>query len=310
MQLLSRVVTFTLSMTLLLPVGALPVRAADNDNPFAGATFYVDPKSNAVKQIAAWQTTRPADAEALMAIASQPAARWLGAWYSDIRAAADRYVTRLEKVGALPVFVLYNIPEKSCRNAVDAAAAAEYIAWVQRVAEGIGDRKAVVILEPDALAKNCADGQRTTMLASAVSVLKVQPHIAVYIDAGHSNWVKASSMATRLQAAGIADADGFSLNVANFHTTADNIAYGEALAQLVGGKHFVIDTGRNGNGSNGEWCNPAGRRIGANPTTNTGHALVDAFLWIKPPGQSDGTCNGGPVAGKWWADYALGLVRN
>jgi endoglucanase len=36
---------------------------------------------------------------------------------------------------------------------------------------------------------------------------------------------------------------------------------------------------------------------------------VDAFLWIKQPGESDGTCNGGPKAGSWWNDIAVELAR-
>ena len=39
------------------------------------------------------------------------------------------------------------------------------------------------------------------------------------------------------------------------------------------------------------------------------YPLVDAFLWIKTPGESDGTCSGGPAAGKWWGEYALGSCR-
>jgi cellulase/cellobiase CelA1 len=39
--------------------------------------------------------------------------------------------------------------------------------------------------------------------------------------------------------------------------------------------------------------------------SSSGHA----FLWIKTPGESDGSCGGGPQAGKWWADYALELSR-
>nr|ABK58684.1 unknown [Streptomyces fradiae] len=31
---------------------------------------------------------------------------------------------------------------------------------------------------------------------------------------------------------------------------------------------------------------------------------------IKRPGDSDGPCRGGPEAGQWWPDYALGLARN
>jgi endoglucanase len=114
-------------------------------------------------------------------------------------------------------------------------------------------------------------------------------------------------MATRLQQAGIQNARGFSLNVSNFRTTADEIAYGRAIAGQVG-KPFVIDTGRNGLGPYGdEWCNPPGRALGRRPTNVTGDSRIDAFLWIKQPGFSDGPCSGGPAAGQWWADYALGL---
>jgi endoglucanase len=84
----------------------------------------------------------------------------------------------------------------------------------------------------------------------------------------------------------------------------------------VGGKHFVIDTSRNGNGpyTQGDpaqrWCNPPGRALGETPTTKTADPLVDAYLWIKRPGESDGTCKGGPKAGEWWASYALALAEN
>ena len=57
------------------------------------------------------------------------------------------------------------------------------------------------------------------------------------------------------------------------------------------------------------WCNPSGRSVGARPTTATGDALVDAFLWVERPGESDGACHGGPAAGTFWPEYALGLMR-
>jgi endoglucanase len=110
---------------------------------------------------------------------------------------------------------------------------------------------------------------------------------------------------------GISKADGFALNVSNFFSTQDNITYGNQLSQKLGGKHFVIDTARNGNGPTGDnqWCNPSGRALGVRDTTATGNAAVDAFLWLKNPGESDGNCNGGPSAGVWWPDYALGLAQ-
>lgn len=97
--------------------------------------------------------------------------------------------------------------------------------------------------------------------------------------------------------------------------------------------HFVIDTSRNGQGpwtpdraypDPQTWCNPPGRGLGRMPTTNTGNELADAFLWIKIPGESDGTCDRGletgatdpawgtvpPPAGKWFGEQALDLVQN
>jgi endoglucanase len=79
----------------------------------------------------------------------------------------------------------------------------------------------------------------------------------------------------------------------------------------VGGKHFVIDTSRNGAGAapGGAWCNPPGRALGASPGSAGHGARVDALLWIKRPGESDGTCNGGPSAGAFWPAYGAGLAH-
>ncbi|NUT94690.1 MAG: endoglucanase, partial [Saccharothrix sp.] len=54
---------------------------------------------------------------------------------------------------------------------------------------------------------------------------------------------------------------------------------------------------------------PPGRGLGARPTADTGIPLVDAFLWVKRPGESDGECQGGPAAGRWWPEQALELAK-
>ena len=128
-------------------------------------------------------------------------------------------------------------------------------------------------------------------------------------------------MVSRLTRAGIAGADGFALNVSNYVETAETITYGRDLSERLGGKHFVIDTSRNGNGipvgSNGDdWCNPAGRALGQSPRAVTDNPAIDAYLWIKIPGESDGSagdadtdCHGGPTSGKFWPEYAIGLAK-
>jgi len=74
----------------------------------------------------------------------------------------------------------------------------------------------------------------------------------------------------------------------------------------------VIDTSRNGRGptADNQWCNPPGRGLGKKPTTSTGVTNVDAYLWIKRAGESDGNCNGGPAAGQWFESYAQMLIQN
>ena len=112
----------------------------------------------------------------------------------------------------------------------------------------------------------------------------------------------------------IGKARGFSLNTANFFTTDEEIGYGEAISGLTNGAHYVIDTGRNGAGPSDDplyWCNPSGRALGAAPTTATAGEHADAYLWIKRPGESDGSCGRGePGAGRFISQYAIDLARN
>lgn len=130
--------------------------------------------------------------------------------------------------------------------------------------------------------------------------------------------------------------------------------------------HFVIDTSRNGTGpadmsvyaaspydqstadvavlTTGAWCNPPGAGLGLRPSLSTGVALLDAYLWVKTPGESDGRCDTAsgtrgwnfttyrastwpssaarlagfdplwgqvdPPAGAWFPAAMLGLIRN
>ena len=221
-------------------------------------------------------------------------------------------VANARAAGGVPVFVAYDIPGRDCGgwSAGGAGSPEAYARWISDIAAGIGTAEAVVVVEPDALAQLCGDATaRLGMLRTAVGLLEQNAGTHTYLDAGHADWIDAGTMAQRLRSAGVAQADGFALNVSNFGTTAANVAYGERISALLGGAHFVVDTSRNGNGPGSDWCNPSGRAIGERPTTATGSALVDAFLWVKTPGESDGTCNGGPAAGEFWPSYALDLVR-
>lgn len=293
---------------------ASPSRSA---NPFAGQKLYVNPNSHARTTADEWRATRPADADQMEKIATRSQARWFNEWVGDIHAAVTGAMSSAESQGAIPVLVAYNIPDRDCGglSGGGGATAAGYRNWITSFANAIAGRKAAVILEPDALANmDClsAAGQasRVDLIKYAIQALKGKG-AHVYLDGGHPAWHSASEMARRLSSADIAHADGFALNVSNFIATSLNTSYGEQISALVGGKHFVIDTGRNGLGATADyqWCNPSGRALGMAPTAVTANPLVDAYLWIKPPGESDGACNGAPAAGNWWPEYALGLAQ-
>lgn len=258
-------------------------------------------------------------------ISKTPIAEWVGDWTSDISASVHSYVSAASLVGAVPVLVVYNIPSRDCNSysAGGASTPAAYNEWVRRVATAIADKTAIVILEPDALAgMDCLSAlkqdERISMLTQALIDLKSNANTYVYVDAGNPGWQSAATMAARLNKVNITKADGFSLNISNFRTSETNKEYGNKISTLTKGKHYLIDTSRNGKGvpTNEDWCNPSGMALGTLPTTQTGNSLADAYLWLKVPGESDGTCGssiGGsqpPAAGIFWPEYASMLAQN
>ena len=120
-----------------------------------------------------------------------------------------------------------------------------------------------------------------------------------------------------------------------WNTVGINSRYDLILGSTHPTTHFVIDTSRNGQGpweppagvypDPQDWCNPPDRGLGLRPTADTGIALLDAYLWVKIPGESDGECTRGlgptgtvdpewgivdPGAGQWFPEMALQLAQN
>jgi len=416
------------------PAVAAPAPAA---RPSAGEHLYVPPPQHgARRQIA--ELTAQGDTEGadlIRAIANTPQAVWFeGGTPRSVRHDARLTVTRAAARHSVPVLVTYNIPFRDCAqfSAGGATTRAEYEAWIDGFAAGIGDRPAIVILEPDGLGiipwydpYGSADGsdtlewcqpaeadpataaaERFAMLNHAVDALAALPNVTTYLDGTHSAWLGSGDIAHRLVQAGVADADGFYLNVSNYQLTANNVQYGRWISQCIayatevapgdffncpnqywnGGPHpakiadllgewtgvaldhfgewsddsdeptlntsginlrystmlgdtqptahYVIDTSRNGRGpwappaypDPQDWCNPPARGLGLAPTLDTGEPLLDAYLWVKTPGESDGECTRGlgpagetvdpewgmidPGAGDWFPEMALDLAAN
>ncbi|MGW7519705.1 glycoside hydrolase family 6 protein [Streptomyces sp. NPDC054796] len=319
----------TLVRGLVAALLALPLLLASSPSASAQAApsplamtsgFYVDPNSSP----AAWSAANPGDGRAAAirgSIANTPMARWFGSWSGDIGSAVNSYAGGAQAADKLPILVAYNMYGRDAcggHSGGGAASPAEYNRWIDAFARALGNRPAVVVLEPDALGDySCMTPQqineRQTMLSSALAQFRsTAPNAWVYLDAGNPSWVSAATMAERLHAAGLSNARGFSLNVSNYIGTSENVSYANSVNQALGQRHgyskpFVVDTSRNGNGSNGEWCNPGGRKIGT-PTQQGGGA--EMLLWIKTPGESDGNCGVGPgsTAGQFLPEVAYKMI--
>jgi len=293
-------------------VAAAPTAVAGN--PFTAGRPYVDPTYPSVQAAAQRRSYDPTGAAALDRISAQTAALWVGDWFSTgaVDDAVRSYTARANAAGQTAVVAVYAIPGRDCGSYSTGGLTPDtYPGWVAAVADGLRGTRTAVVLEPDALAQQgaCpAQGDRSGLLRSASNTLTAAG-ATVYLDAGHSAWVDPATMASRLQAAGVAQVRGFAVNVSGTGSSPDERRYAEQVPAATGGARYVIDTGRNGVGSNGEWCNPTGRALGANPGLVSDGSHQDADLWVKRVGESDGTCNSGPPAGQWWPEYAISLAR-
>ncbi|MCZ7418882.1 MULTISPECIES: glycoside hydrolase family 6 protein [unclassified Micromonospora] len=299
------------------PVGSAP--------PPVPSVFYLDPanpaEAEAQRRAARGDSTA---AEALRSIGSRPSAKWLTG--DAARDEVDAFLGQAAIAGQTPVLVVHNVPQRDCGRQGEGGArtGAEYQAWIRDVAAGVAGRPVIVVLEPGALPDAVAGcvrdaAGRLALLRDAVTVLASTGRARIYLDAGHPGWIRdVEALAAALRQAGVDQADGFALNVANFVRTTDNVTYGHRISDALGGDTtFVVDTSRNGNGpypaervgGAPSWCNPPGRAIGEEPTADPGLPRVDALLWIKFPGESDGDCRPGePPAGQFWPTYAISLI--
>lgn len=229
------------------------------------------------------------------------------------------------------------------------------------------DQPIVVILEPDSLgnlATNMAipmcQEARPVYKEGVVYAIKsfALPNVSVYLDAAHSGWLgwpdnmaKISRVFKQVlkEAGGPQMIRGFATNTSNYthlsnrdgavleptNPCPNELTYVKTLGktlEMYGFKDhgYIIDTSRNGKGQIrtkwGSWCNVKGAGLGERPRVEP-EPGIDAYFWIKPPGESDGVADpsaprfdemcagpdatpGAPQAGQWFESYFLTLVRN
>ncbi|AEO62210.1 glycoside hydrolase family 6 protein [Thermothielavioides terrestris NRRL 8126] len=206
----------------------------------------------------------------------------------------------------------------------------------------------------------CANAESTYKELTVYALQQLNlPNVAMYLDAGHAGWLgwpaniqpaanlfaeiytsAGKPAAVRGLATNVANYNGWSLATPPSYTQGDpnydESHYVQALAPLLTANgfpaHFITDTGRNGKQPTGQrqwgdWCNVIGTGFGVRPTTNTGLDIEDAFVWVKPGGECDGTSNTtsprydyhcglsdalqpAPEAGTWFQAYFEQLLTN
>ena len=195
---------------------------------------------------------------------------------------------------------------------------------VSEVADAVGRRPVVFLLETDGLgssscmARNGGLAAWEGALRFEVHKLGSLPHAVTYIEAGYSDSNSVAYTAKALNAIGIGGIRGFYTNDTHNNWTINEVRWASAISRRTHGAHFIVNTASNGNGPKlnphpatqgaEDLCNPPGRALGPKPTTHTGFKLVDAWMWTYPPGNSSGSCNGGPASGTFWAAKAVALA--
>jgi endoglucanase len=242
------------------------IRAARTLDPTT--RFYVPPpKMAAVQQIAGLAEARALrDAGLLTALQAIPRAVWFdGGSPEDVEGAVRKNGLRAAHDGGTPVLVAYDLPYRDCAQyaAGGARDGAAYRAWIEAFARGIGNQKAIVILEPDSLGiipyntmldgstewckPTVTDGQgkaapapgatadeHYALLASAIDRLASSaPNALVYLDGSHSAWLSVGEIASRLAKVGVDRTQGFAVNVANERPTPESIKYGTWISKCL-----------------------------------------------------------------------------
>ena len=310
--------------------GGLP--GASPTNPLAGmtwGTYRITSTDPGIDPPSAYFNTARSDADRAEfdKLLAQPRFRWFGAWIPTFsqgnkrgaRATAQNYIQQVTggdpDVGVqIGIFRLEPFEHEACTRLPTQAEISDYKAWIGEFAAGIGSARVALVLQPDMPFTLCLPGHSQVdlqLIAWTAQAFNALPHTTVYIDAGAADWKKPATIASMLARAGIRSARGFALNLTHYDSTTRQVAYGKqvlkALARRhIRGKHFVVNTAQNGRPFTTQQymhefqvaavCQTRSSlhcvTLGQPPTTQTGSAAVDAFLWLGRPWINNATRRG------------------
>jgi endoglucanase len=297
-----------------------PLSAKGPRDALEDRQLWVDPRSSAALRAKELEVTDPRRAALFrQRFAEVPQALWLGGWLEDVGAAVRIAMQSAVERAEAPTFVIHDVPHLDCEttNLGRFGVERRYRQFIRDIAREIGNETAIVVLEPFAFEpfqrEPCLSAEDREdmfrMLNDAVRVLRENRRTFVYLGTGTFGRAVAA-VATWLASAGLSNAHGFALNVGGHAATRELVEFGHAVSARHAGAHFVIDTSQNGGSrTRKEPCDLSGLRLGTVPTLRTFDPLIDAYHWLKRPGESDGWCPRAPKAGAFWDEAALELVR-
>jgi hypothetical protein len=190
----------------------------------------------------------------------------------------------------------------------------KFDAEVNSLKNAVGNFPALIFVEEDAIDTICWRNpavvtQREQLLKYEIDTLSQLPHALLYVEGGTSDANSPRQVARVLNASDAYKIRGFFTNDTHFNWAYKEIQFGNKVARLTHGLHFVIDTRGDGNGpkknphpvtqGNEALCNPPGRGLGPKPGASNGASYgmaspyLDGFVWVTTPGESaNSTCPG------------------
>ena len=300
-----------------VPMGNQPPNFVRQSFPAGTRLFVPPPNPGAVDQIAALAKSNAArEAAAITTMEAVPQAIWFSKGTpEEVQSAVSNAMVRASQDGSLRVLATSNRPYRDCAgfSAGGAKDTAAYEEWIDGFARGIGNERAVVILEPDSTgmipyttslngaADPCrptvTDGSGRTVPApgasadesyaqiryATASLAKRAPNALVYLDGTHAAWLPVGESAYRLFRLGVQGTQGFAVNVSSFQRTSHSIQYGTWISKCL---HYAT-RGAKDAGTAAAFRRCANQRMGDGASDEAAWASTEAWYAKNVPGNLD-----------------------
>ncbi|KAL2684491.1 hypothetical protein Neosp_005569 [[Neocosmospora] mangrovei] len=338
--------------------------ATYSGNPYSGVNLWANSYYRSEVTNLAIPKLSGAMATAAAKVADVPSYQWMDS-FDHISLMEDTLVdirkANLAGGNYAGQFVVYDLPDRDCAAAASngeysldndgANKYKNYIQTIKKIIQSYSDIRILLVIEPDSLANlvtnmdvaKCAKAHDAYISLTNYAVTELNlPNVAMYLDAGHAGWLgwpANQGPAAKLFASIYKDAGkpaalrGLATNVANYNAWSLSSAPLTLKAPpYTTRRASFTQWGRSGKQPTGQiqwgdWCNSKGTGFGIRPSANTGDSLLDAFVWVKPGGESDGTsdtsatrydyhCGASaalqpaPEAGTWFQAYFEQLLTN